>query len=187
MLLYYAEDKEFDNIKRAIKEGAQVNAKNDVGYTALIYTCGMSWGIKPYLNIAKYLIDHGAKVNVKAKGGFTPLTEACAYGNYEIVKLLLESGADRSIKGQYGTTPLIFGATCSNWSKDALKIVKLLIKYGADINAVDEGSNNALLGIISRDRFKIEVAKYLIDCGIDLEHVGSFDGTSLTRAAEIRL
>ena len=110
MLPYYAEHKEFGNIKRAIEEGGDVNARNGKGYTALIYACGMSYGIKPSAKIAHYLIEHEADVNAKAKRGFTPLTEACAYGDRAIVELLLAAGADPNLQGEYGTTPLIAGS-----------------------------------------------------------------------------
>jgi len=183
MLPNYAKHKEFNKIKAALRRGDKVNSKDSEGYTALIYACGMSWGIKPSLEIAKYLIDHGAKVNAKAKRGITPLTEACTYGNYEIVKLLIDNGADTNSTGEYGISALMSGATCSHWSKDALKIVKILIDNGANFNAVKKGNNNALLEVLSNNDYNEKVAKQLIDRGTDLEHVGSYDATALTTAA----
>ena len=67
----------------------------------------------------------------------TPLAIACEYGNYDIVKLLIDHGATTDVLEYTGWSPL--HRTLFKYDRDDLKIVKLLLENGADLE-MDEGT-----------------------------------------------
>src|SRR5712691_7664515 len=71
-----------------LKAGADVNAKNGLDTTALI------WGASDPAKV-RLLVDAGAGVNARSKIGRTPLVIAAGSpGSIESVRLLLSKGAD---------------------------------------------------------------------------------------------
>ncbi len=140
-------------VKSLIGYGADVNAKNNDGRTALMLTSN--------LEIAKLLIDSGADVNAKNNDGGTALMLT---SNLEIAKLLIDNGADVNAKSNGGLTALMLTSS--------LEITKLLIDNGADVNAKDdEFGQTALTQAVKWDR--LEIAKLLIDNGADINARGS--------------
>ena len=121
-------------IKYLVKKGANVNAKDDDGSTALIEACGFG-----DLEIIKYLVKKGANVNAKDDDNFTVLMMA-AKGlscgplddNLETVKFLVKKGANVNAKDGDGVTVLMMAS-----SNCHLEIIKFLVKKGADVNAKD--------------------------------------------------
>jgi uncharacterized protein len=68
-----------------LAHGAEVNAKDDVGWTALM---GASYA--GHLNLVQALLAKGAEVNAKANNGKTALMVA---SNAEVKALLVQTGA----------------------------------------------------------------------------------------------
>ena len=92
------------NIKAAeqlLRTGADPNARNEDGKTALNLACYYG-----YAAIAQLMLQHGADVNADDKNGWTPLHEACWLGYPNTVRLLLEHGADPDARNDEGETPL---------------------------------------------------------------------------------
>lgn len=136
--------------KSLIGYGADVNAKNNDGRTALMLTSNS--------DIAKLLIDSGADVNAKSNGGLTALMLT---SSLEITKLLIDNGADVNAKDdEFGQTAL---TQAVKW--DRLEIAKLLIDNGAD-------TKNSLTYLTSVNT-KWEMVKLLIDNGADINARGS--------------
>ena len=87
-------------IDNLLKRGADVNLKDDNGFTALM---GAVYYDK--LEAVKILIKKGrADVNLKANNGFVALHLAAQNGNLEIVKALLAGGANKDIATPDGDT-----------------------------------------------------------------------------------
>ncbi len=75
-------------IEQAIIDGANVNAKDNYGQTALM---SAAWGGQT--ETAKLLINHGADINAKANEGMTALMWAEFFGHTETANLLRSYGA----------------------------------------------------------------------------------------------
>lgn len=114
---------DFIEISRLLKEGADVNVRNDFGATALIMASQAG-----YIEIVKILLDASADVNSTSKD-MTALFLASQQGYTEIVGLLLGAGADVNVKNEEGLTALYKAS-----QKGHLEIVKLLLSVDANTN-----------------------------------------------------
>ena len=125
-LVQAAERGNLTDVQDALKGGADVNAKNTNGLTALMMAsyCGYTNG--NYAEVVKLLLDKGADVNIKGKEGLTALMEASSGGNAEVVKLLLDKGADINVKNSKGETALVIAK-----DKGQKEIVGMLERTGA--------------------------------------------------------
>jgi ankyrin repeat protein len=109
-------DVDMSKIQDFIERGADVEAKDNMGYTPLHKA-----SLYNFIEIAKFLIEKGANVEAKDDKGWTPLHSVSYKDNIEIAKLLIERGADLEVKDKLGRTPL-------HWAKsDEMKT--LLKKY----------------------------------------------------------
>jgi ankyrin repeat protein len=88
-------------IKKAIAQGADVNAKDEVGCTVLMLAAG-SEAFSP--ETIKLLIDEKADVNVKSANGETALDYAKRGGQTKVVELLVKAGAK---EGKPNAQPLL--------------------------------------------------------------------------------
>ena len=70
-------------VRALIKAGADVNAKDNDGWTPLHYS---AWN--GHLEVARALIEAGADVNAKENGGSTPLHAAAEKGHKSVIKIL---------------------------------------------------------------------------------------------------
>ena len=138
-----------------LKNGIDVNEKDEWGNTALINACSMWYGV----DIVRLLLKYGANVNEKTKDGRTALMNACD-GHINTVKLLLEHGANVHEQDKWGGTAL-------NWACDASNVdaVKLLLGHGADANGF---KYTFFYGVEWEWKEQIEILKLLSDKNIDV-------------------
>ncbi len=130
----FIEDKDYKRIINLIHAGADINVKNQYGYTALIRASSRN-----HKNIVKLLIELGADVNMHDDDRYTALMCAATYGCTAIAKLLINKGADINAINNQGQTALICATIACH-----KEIVELLIDNGADINVNSEKGNTAL-------------------------------------------
>ncbi|MGB7567027.1 MAG: ankyrin repeat domain-containing protein [Chitinivibrionales bacterium] len=155
-----------DIVKLLIEKGADINAKDNNGQTALFEAANskksVRYGIKA---IAELLIEKGADVNAKDNHGQTILLETIENNCIEMAELLIEKRADVNAANINGVTPLMV-ASENGYSE----VVELLIEKGADINAKDNNSWSALMRASMHN--KTGIAELLVTKGAIIDSIG---------------
>lgn len=106
-----------------IAEGADVNARSELGETALMLAAA-----RGRLEFMSLLLDRGADVNAATDAGNTALMFAAARGQVDAARLLLDRGARLNHVNKYG-----LGAT--DWAKWSERRSELLALFGAAASA----------------------------------------------------
>jgi len=81
-------------LRALVEAGADVNARNRRGQTALMVSAQ-----KGQASVVRFLIDRGAELNHTAKYTLSALMLAVINGHVETVQLLTDAGADLTIRG----------------------------------------------------------------------------------------
>jgi TonB family protein len=100
-LMRAVRDGESKEFKSLLKRGADINAKDSYGWSALYYAV-----TRDDFNMVKALAERGADVNATDDLGDTVLMAAGRKGDARIVKYLIEKGADVNAKAKNGVTVL---------------------------------------------------------------------------------
>ena len=119
---------DIDGLKAALKAGANVNARDRRGWTALMHAAN-----KGHTLMLAPLLAAKADPDVRAADGATALFMAAAHGHAEIVSLLMKGGADVAIKGPQGRT--------------AVDIARL--RYGNSAVARKKGADPAIIALLN--------------------------------------
>ena len=122
-LIQAVKDNKFVEIQRLIANGADINAKDEKGQTALI----MASSFRNNKIMVEYLVDKGADVNKKDKHGNTALMVASFNGDTAVAGYLVGKEALVNTKNNNGWTAL-------TWAKkrgDDKKMANYLISLGA--------------------------------------------------------
>ena len=109
-------------VEKLLTVGADVNAKNEDGRTALHVAANE--------RVAKLLLAKGADVNARSNNGETPLHIASGDGRKDVAEALLENGADMNAETRAGKTPLHDAAMGAQ-----AEMVEFLVKNGANVEA----------------------------------------------------
>ncbi len=144
--------KSLDEIKELLKKGADVNASDKYGQTALYWAATLG-----KLDVVKCLAECGSDVEAKDGDGRTALMKLASWGKLDVVKCLVEFGADVEAKDKNGRTALTHAA-----SYVFLNVVMYLVEQGADLEAKDKDGRTAL--DIARMWGKTDCVKFLEEC-----------------------
>lgn len=156
-----------------VKNGANVNSKNDIWGTAL--QCAAA---KDHFDLVHYLVsEEGADVNAPGQlGGSSPMMAAVSAGNSSIFHYFLS--LQTCSNNQYG----IFGNILQTASYlGRREIVEEILSSDFDINARLEPYGSALIMAIQGGNF--DIAELLISRGADVNLTISKHGTALHLAA----
>ena len=148
-----------EDVKKELKNGANVNAASDEDTTALMHAALLNQNPE----VIKILIDEGADVNAKSKSGSTALMYAAAFNpNPEVIKTLIDEGADVNAKSKSGGTALM-SAAIFNQNPE---VIKILINAGTDVNAKSKSGSTALMFAASSQK-NPDAVKALLKAGAD--------------------
>jgi ankyrin repeat protein len=97
------------------------------------------------------------------KPGATPFLAAASTADVPLMEMLVKLGADPLLVNAQGTSPLLAAAgvgvgapeEAAGIEPDVLESVKLLVKLGADVNAVDDTGETAMHGAAYRNHPKV--------------------------------
>jgi uncharacterized protein len=140
-LMLAAVNGNLERVDLFLKEGADPNARDKNGRTALMYAG--SWttyhsvmGGKEgrHVEIIDRLLKVGAQIDARSDDGMTALTYATAWGHPTIAKALIDRGADVNIRDKDGRSALTWAAS---WGRDDESLVKPLLKKGAAVSFID--------------------------------------------------
>jgi ankyrin repeat protein/beta-lactamase regulating signal transducer with metallopeptidase domain len=144
-----------DKVRNILKEGTNVDARDEVGHTLLHYAANAG-----HMHVVEFLISRAADVNARDEYGVTPLYYAADGGWRNVVEFLIAQGADVNARNQGRSTPLHRAACCGH-----ADVATLLIEKGADVMARDRRDYIPLHAAASRGL--VEVAELLISKGND--------------------
>jgi len=109
-----------------IANGADVNAENNMGRTALHLAAQAGRAD----NVA-VLIEHGAQLDAKEKGaGRTPMHYAAENAHTDVVRLLIDKGADINALDYLAHTPLYWATVKANKAGLPLDVIDVLRDSG---------------------------------------------------------
>jgi ankyrin repeat protein len=148
-----AERQDLAAVRMLLAEGADVNAAQPDGMTALHWAA-----FHDDLQLVQTLVTAGGRVTVRTRYDVTPLSLACTNGSTAIVELLLEKGADPNSTLPGGETALM---TASRTGR--LGPVKALLSRGADVNARERKGQTALMWAAAEGH--LEVVSALLEAG----------------------
>lgn len=138
-------------VKLLIEEEANVNYKDQQGWTALIIAVSMK-----NKKIIDLLLKAGADVNCKSNHGNTPLMWAT--DNKEILQLLISHGADVNAQNNDKNAVLIWAVL-----NDNKQVVKKLLKANVNVNSINNYGNTILT--CAREKDNKEIVQMLLDAG----------------------
>jgi len=193
-------------VKYFVSKGMDVNAKDNLGITAIHATALVGHveiadflvskganvqakdnngttplhvvGLNKNTEIAPFLVAKGADVNVRNNNGITPLHSVTLVGNLESIKFLVSRGADIHAKDNNGVTPLL-AATVGNGS---MEVIQFLISKGADVQA-KSGNGANILHAAAFNR-NVEIAEFLVSKGVNIQAKTNASVTPLHMAAD---
>ena len=189
--LYYSVSSGLYGVAEALlRSGADVNARNNDGATAMSVACEKSTYNRLKLNnpldcdvkMLALLLALGAEINVKDTEHI-PLLEACRWEGSVYVRFLLEHGAEVNASTTKRVTALMEASAAGS-----ICTILLLLEHGAEINAVDAEGRSALVyachvdGIHTWSKPDLGCVKALLRHGADIDHRDSQGRTALMLA-----
>ena len=170
-----------DDIKKLLKDGEYIHAKDYEGKTALIYAVENNTP-----EVVQTLINAGAYVSkfflldfVDDRGDYFESYRHIKYP--EIVSVLVKAGADVNARDDQNNTALM--KALGRYSHASIGVIKALIEAGADVNARNNEAKTALI-LAAATESRSEAIRVLITAGADINAEDNDGKTVLMYAAE---
>jgi ankyrin repeat protein len=187
-LFVACETNNHDLLLEALKTNAVDTRSSNQSFTPLMVASN-----RAAIVLVKHLLEQGADVNAQSEGGHTPLILAIVSYNemnaikkvekdfsnpsLSVIKTLLDAGANVNIATNGGNTALQEAAL-----QGSPEITKLLLEKQADVNAVNQWKESALI-VGALKSGNPEVAQMLLDAGAD-PNMTDVDGLTAIAMAE---
>jgi ankyrin repeat protein len=168
-----AQAREVANVRTLLQQGADVNAAQGDGMTALHWA-----GMNGDAELASMLLYAGANWRATTRlGGYLPVHLAAQSGAADVLELLTKSGADVNVRTSTGATPLMLAAASGN-----ARAVEVLLAGGADVNATERAHGETAL-MFAAAAGRADVARALLARGANpAVTTGIIDLEALTAA-----
>lgn len=138
-LIVAAERGDAKEVVRLLEEGANINAQDGMGRTAIMAATHGN-----HTKIVKILINAGANIHLQDKIHDNPFLYAGAEGLLDILKLLIEAGANTKITNRFGGIALIPAA-----EKGHVETVRVLLETtDVNVNHINNLGWTALLEVV---------------------------------------
>lgn len=150
-----------------------VHATDAKGRTALAWATA-----RAQLDDMKLLIARGSRVDAMDTSGRSILLNAVDSSNNEGLRIILEARANPNPvvpEGLFRSSPLIAASIGSK-----LEMIKLLLKFGAEIRATNPEGLTALQAVVKAQN--AECANFLLTHGADLGYISKNGHSALTTA-----
>jgi ankyrin repeat protein len=187
-LMRAAMEQDEEAARKLIENGADVNARDGDGRTALMLAQNFSM-TSPSLpdNMSALLISSGADVNARDKNGRTALFYAVdSFSPKFMIPRLLASGADPNVRDHDGNTVLILVAD-EPGNLGSYDAVAALIEAGADVNARNDSGETALISAVSHHKYDgglIKTVYLLLSANVDVNIRDAKGNSALDYARE---
>jgi uncharacterized protein len=146
-----------DAVRALLKQGADVNAAQGDGTTALHWAA-----MKGDADLVQMLVTAGANLRATTRlGSYAPLYLAAKGGHSAAVATLVAAGADVNAGSATGATPLMLAAAAGD-----TRTVTMLVEGGADIDATDTAKGETAL-MYAAAYNRADVVKLLLQRGAD--------------------
>lgn len=173
-LMYAAAVGSVDAMARLIDAGANVNAVNSGGATALM------WAATDLAKV-RLLLERGADAKAVAKSGKTALAlAAMSDGSGGIVRLLLANGADPKAVDGFKSTVLHAAAAGND-----IDTIRQVLGAGLDVNAVNFPGFTPLM--LSASQANLEAVKLFLAKGANVNAVSGDGSFQKVKAGSIAL
>ncbi|MBQ7544826.1 MAG: ankyrin repeat domain-containing protein [Synergistaceae bacterium] len=186
-------------VEEALRHGANVNARDDEGETAL-----MRAALNGHADAAEVLLSHGAKADARDDQGKTAFDIAQAKGHKSVAALLprtamsdadflklcrsddvkaveeaLRNGANINARSEQGNTPLHFARNAET--------AEVLLINGADVHARNNDGETPLHVIVYETRYLplTKTVELLLKYGADVNAKDNFGRTPLFRPSNV--
>jgi len=167
-LLETVKTQNLEMVKSIIEKGGaetNINEEEDQkGNTPLIVAINNN-----SLNILQYLMNHGADIHKKNKWGISPFIMAMRQDNTKIIEIIRKNSCssshencDEEVEEKEIANDVFVSIVQGN-----LENLKHLVNNGTDLNMIkDENDKSPLIYAIEKEN--IDIVKYIISCGVDI-------------------